>query len=209
MPIYKDGKQVVEESEEGSSIISWSRNKVDVLYPGQKGGIQVCFPDFGPVDEELGISHDPLRASCEIRTSIDFEPGGFAYRLKVRVRDEDASKGVFVSPGFRAYFRTPQQEATILWPWVQTVDTEELAPCHNPIDRDVLVSIPKAGIVQMKLLGDGWEEEESPKAVLCRDSEEYLGLGLGFYESSCARLTSEWKEFSCRFAFFSSERRGK
>lgn len=209
---YRGYNQIITFSDVGGTISRWQYRGVDVFYPQQevrrggelkvRGGMHVCFPNFGSVDEKFGLSqHGPLRnrkpdqvtenggfmfkgrdllgtncsENCKVQIGVVLEPTGFLYILSAR-RLFCSEKKVFINLGLHPYFRTPEHEATVCaLPGRQAhVRGRNIAPRYESVGRHVAISIPGLGLVQMSMGGNAWTKAAQPKVVLWRDSPKYL-----------------------------------
>lgn len=209
MPEIRNDAQIITFSEVGGTVIRWQFCGIDILYPQKmvmrdrklklRGGMHVCFPNFGMVNPEFGLpQHGPLRnrkadevmangvvfrgtdllgptydEECELRIVIILTPTGFIYTLSARLI-QPASRDVFVNAGFHPYFRTPTGNARVgTWLRKQTrLYQRTYGPRNEPVGQGAYIIAPDVGKTQL-LLGGAWNTSPSKRLVVWRDSRKY------------------------------------
>ncbi len=236
MPIIANKDQAVTVSETGGTVTRYQYRGVDIFYPQQlvrrerkmklRGGMHVCFPNFGTVDDKFGLpQHGPLRnrnidgvkedgvifrgtdllgpsynEECEVHITIALTQTGFIYLLSARLI-RPASRDVFINPGLHPYFRTPTKNAQA-GAWKGRMNhfyRQNYGPRSTDVGQGADVVVPGVGKIQM-LLGGGWR-----RLYYWRDSFQYLcvepvfGNPRTYGSPDCLRLTDKWFSASCAF----------
>ncbi|MFA6502756.1 MAG: hypothetical protein WCT45_00675 [Candidatus Paceibacterota bacterium] len=210
MPAIVNDHNVIEFSEVGGTILSWEHRGIKILFPqtfvrrgGEmrpRGGMPVCWPNFGTVDPAFGLpQHGVLRKReadeiapngvvfrgtdllgpmhnvlSEVRILIEPKQTGFVYTLAARLL-EPSPKEVFVNAGFHPYFRTPTGDA-LAGTWVggtKLYYQSQQGPIWEDVDRGLDVHPKGVGTVKMRL-GGVWDFAMEKRVVFWRDSRDYL-----------------------------------
>ena len=210
MPEIRNEVQSIIFSEIGGTIVRWKYRDSDIFYPRQlvrregklkfRGGMHVCFPNFGTADPKFGLpQHGVLRdrkaeevtengvifrgtdllgpsydEACEVRIVIEPARTGFVYVLSARLI-KPASRDVFINPGFHPYFRTPTGNAQAgAWKGrTYRFYQRKHGPQSANVGQGADVVVPGIGTIQL-MLGGEWNAARSKKMYYWRDSRRYL-----------------------------------
>jgi galactose mutarotase-like enzyme len=234
----KDENQVIQFSETGGTIISWKFKGTDIFFPQQemlvggekklRGGMHVCFPNFGKADKKFGLpNHGTIRnrqadtiledsmvfrgcellgpnysEECAVLVSITLNENGFRYSLFARLL-QVTPEPIYTNIGFHPYFRTPNEEVKVV---IGTDWTQVKTPIVGPVSKDMTESadvlVPGIGRVNI-IPQEIWKS--SLKATIWRDSPNYvcvepsLGKSEDYGTDRCPQLPREGILFACDF----------